>query len=76
MGLLPEEAQAEVIRRIATLKTVGPDALRELEDVMQRKFKANTSLRATQVGGIDAAARIMNFTAGYGRPNYERYCEG
>ena len=41
---------------------MGPDALRELEDVMQRKFKANTSLRATQVGGIDAAARIMNFT--------------
>jgi flagellar motor switch protein FliG len=62
LGLLPEEAQAEVIRRIATLKTVGPDALRELEDVMQRKFKANTSLRATQVGGVDAAARIMNFT--------------
>jgi len=62
LGLLPEDMQAEVIRRIATLKTVGPDALRELEDVMQRKFKANTSLRATQVGGIDAAARIMNFT--------------
>ena len=62
LGLLPENMQAEVIRRIATLQTVGPDALRELEDVMQRKFKANTSLRATQVGGIDAAARIMNFT--------------
>ena len=62
LGLLPENIQSEVIRRIATLKTVGPDALRELEDVMQRKFKANTSLRATQVGGIDAAARIMNFT--------------
>ena len=29
---------------------------------MQRKFKANTSLRATQVGGIKAAAAIMNFT--------------
>ena len=62
LGLLPENIQAEVIRRIATLKTVGPDAIRELEEVMQRKFKANTSLRATQVGGIDAAARIMNFT--------------
>ena len=62
LGLLPENMQSEVIRRIATLKTVGPDALRELEEVMQRKFKANTSLRATQVGGIDAAARIMNFT--------------
>ena len=62
LGLLPENIQPEVIRRIATLKTVGPDAIRELEEVMQRKFKANTSLRATQVGGIDAAARIMNFT--------------
>jgi len=62
LGLLPEVMQSEVIRRIATLKTVGPDALRQLEDVMQRKFKANTSLRASQVGGVEAAARIMNFT--------------
>jgi flagellar motor switch protein FliG len=62
LGLLPEAAQSEVIRRIATLQTVGPDALRELEQVMQKKFKANTSLRASQVGGVDAAARIMNFT--------------
>ena len=62
LGLLPENLQSEVIRRIATLQTVGPDALRELEQVMQRKFKANTSLRASQVGGVDAAARIMNFT--------------
>jgi len=62
LGLLPENLQSEVIRRIATLQTVGPDALRELEQVMQNKFKANTSLRASQVGGVDAAARIMNFT--------------
>ena len=62
LGLLPENLQSEVIRRIATLETVGPDALRELEEVMQKKFKANTSLRASQVGGVDAAARIMNFT--------------
>ena len=60
--LLPDELQSDVIGRIATLETVQPDALRELEDVMQRKFKANTTLRATQVGGVKAAARIMNFT--------------
>ena len=51
-----------------TLQTVGPDALRELEQVMQRKFKANTSLRASQVGGVDAAARIMNYQPEYGKP--------
>ena len=60
--LLPDEIQSDVIGRIATLETVQPDALRELEDVKQRKFKANTTLRATQVGGVKAAARIMNFT--------------
>ena len=43
--LLPDEIQSDVIGRIATLETVQPDALRELEDVMQRKFKANTRLR-------------------------------
>jgi flagellar motor switch protein FliG len=62
LNLLPDDLQPEIIRRIATLETVQPDALRELEDVMQRKFKANTTLRATQVGGVKAAAKIMNFT--------------
>ena len=62
LGLLPTNLQPEIIRRIATLQTVGPDALAELEKVMQSKFKANTSLRAAKVGGVEAAARIMNFT--------------
>ena len=62
LGLLPEEVQSEVIRRIASLQPVQPDALRELEKVMQQKFKANTTLRASQVGGVKAAAMIMNFT--------------
>ena len=62
LGLLPEGLQSEIVRRIATLQTVGPDALSELEKVMQSKFKSNASLRAAKVGGVDAAARIMNFT--------------
>ena len=62
MNMLPVDLQADVIRRVATLETVQPDALRELEMVMQRKFAANTSLRASQVGGVKAAAALMNFT--------------
>ena len=62
LNLLPDDLQPEIIRRIATLETVQPDALSELEDVIQRKFKANTTLRASQVGGVKAAAKIMNFT--------------
>lgn len=62
LGLLPLELQPEVVRRIATLETVQPDAVRELERVMQQKFQANTTLRASQIGGVKAAAKIMNFT--------------
>ncbi|MEK9850086.1 MAG: flagellar motor switch protein FliG [Candidatus Puniceispirillum sp.] len=62
LGLLPEGLQPDVIARIATLETVQPDALRELELVMQKKFAANTNLRASRVGGVQAAAKIMNFT--------------
>ncbi len=60
--LLPEDIQSDIIHRIATLETVQPDALAELERVMQLKFKTNTSLRASSVGGVKAAAQIMNFT--------------
>ena len=60
--LLPEDVQSDIIHRIATLETVQPDALAELERVMQLKFKTNTSLRASSVGGIKAAASIMNYT--------------
>ena len=62
LKILPEDFQPEIVRRIANLQTVQPDALRELEEVMQRKFKANNALRASQIGGVKAAARIMNFT--------------
>jgi len=62
LNLLPREIQPEIVQRIATLETVDPEALRELEDVIQMKFKANTSLRSTKVGGVKAAAKIMNFT--------------
>jgi flagellar motor switch protein FliG len=62
LTLLPQDMQPDVVRRIATLETVQPDAVRELERVMQQKFKANTTLRASQIGGVKAAAKIMNFT--------------
>lgn len=62
LKLLPPAMQPEIVQRIATLNTVQPEALKELEEVMQRKFNANTTLRSSQIGGVKAAARILNFT--------------
>jgi flagellar motor switch protein FliG len=59
---LPEPTQPDIVRRIAALHTIQPEALQDLEAVMQRKFKASATTRASQIGGVKAAARIMNFT--------------
>jgi flagellar motor switch protein FliG len=64
LAMLDEKLQPEIVKRIATIQTVQPDALKDLEVVMQKKFAANTSLRASQVGGVKAAASIMNFMKG------------
>lgn len=62
LAMLPDTLQPDLISRIANLNTVQPEALRDLEHVMQRKFKASSTSRASQIGGVKAAARIMNFT--------------
>jgi len=62
LSLLPEEIQPDIVNRIANLNTVQPEPLRDLEQVMQRKFKQSSTMRASQIGGIKAAARILNFT--------------
>lgn len=64
LTMLPPENQPDVVRRIAQLDSVTPEALRDLVQVLQRKFKASTSSSASQIGGVKAAARIMNFTRG------------
>ena len=62
LSLLPVELQQEIITRIATLETVQPDALLNLQEILQKKFKENSSVKATKIGGIEAAAKIINFS--------------
>ncbi len=62
LGLLPDELQGDLVHRIAALNTVQPEPLKDLEQVMQRKFKQSSTMRASQIGGVKAAARILNFT--------------
>ena len=61
LNLLPENIQSDIVKRIATLPTIQPEALSELNRVMQKVFSSNASLRASKVGGVQAAAKIMNF---------------
>jgi flagellar motor switch protein FliG len=59
---LPSEIRPEVIQRVATLDTVQPSAMAELEAIMKMQFSKNSSAKSSSFGGIKAAADIMNMT--------------
>ena len=61
LEFLPKELRANVMSRVAKLDTVQPGAISELEDVVQRQFDSNiTAQAAPMVGGVKAAANILN----------------
>lgn len=61
LRLLPEEIRPEVIGRVASLETIQPTAMQELEAIMRQQFSSNSSLKSSSVGGVKSAAKIMNY---------------
>jgi flagellar motor switch protein FliG len=62
MVYLPNDVRPEVIQRIASLDTVQPAAMIELEAVIKSQFSKSASNASASFGGIEAAAGIMNFS--------------
>ena len=62
LNFLPAEARPEIISRVATLDTVPPSAMKELEQIMNKQFSSNSSTASASMGGIKAASKILNFT--------------
>lgn len=61
LNFLPGEVRPEVIQRVASLETVQPSAMEELEAIMQKQFSTSSSAKSSSFGGVKAAAKIMNF---------------
>ncbi len=64
LGLLPENMRSDILMRIATLEGVQPAALKELDEMMEKQLTGSDSVKSSSVGGIDAAANILNFVEG------------
>ncbi len=56
-----EAKRSEIIKRVASLDSVQPSAMAELEGIMAKQFTNNTSSKASSIGGVETAAKIMNF---------------
>ena len=61
LNFLPPESRPEILQRVASLETVQPSAMEELESIMKKQFSTNSSAKSSSFGGVKAAAKIMNF---------------
>jgi flagellar motor switch protein FliG len=61
LSLLPKNMRPDILMRIATLEGVQPAALRELDEIMEKQLTGSDGVKSSQLGGIDAAANILNF---------------
>lgn len=61
LTLLPQGMRSDILMRIATLEGVQPAALRELDDIMEKQLTGSDGVKSSQIGGVDAAANILNF---------------
>ncbi len=59
--LLPARTRVDALMRIATLEGIPPNALSELNDIMEKRFAGNQGMNQSQVGGVKVAADIINF---------------
>ena len=56
----PERLRSDVVMRIATLDGIQPLALQELDAILDRQLAKSTGARSSALGGIKAAASILN----------------
>jgi flagellar motor switch protein FliG len=64
ISALTERLRNDVLLRIATLDGIQPAALRELNDVLTKLLSGNNNLKKSPMGGVRAAAEILNFMSG------------
>ena len=64
LGHLGESMRDDVILRIATLDGIQPSALKDLNDVLTKLLSGSSNMKKSPMGGVRAAAEIMNFLSG------------
>jgi flagellar motor switch protein FliG len=61
LSQFPERVRLDLMMRIANLEEVQPSALAELNEIMEKQFAGQAGAQAAKIGGLKAAAEIMNY---------------
>jgi len=60
LSSLPENLQAEVAMRIATMESISPEVVKEVERILERKLSSLVTQDYTSTGGIQTIVDILN----------------
>ena len=60
LSLLPEAVRSNVVMRIANMDGVNPEALTELDAILEQRFEGNTTMKVANIGGVRMAAEMLN----------------
>jgi len=61
LSILDSKVRLDVMMRVASLDTVQPQALAELNSILEKQFSGSSSTTTSKIGGVKCAADIMNF---------------
>ncbi|MEN1966877.1 flagellar motor switch protein FliG [Lentibacillus sp. N15] len=60
LSALPQEMQADIARRIATMDSTSPEIISQVEQVLERNLSSSLTEDYTQTGGIQAVVEVLN----------------
>jgi flagellar motor switch protein FliG len=61
IGYFDHKVRLDVLLRVASLNTVQPSALKELNEILEKQFAGNSNTTRANMGGVKRTADIMNF---------------
>lgn len=61
LGLFPERDRVDILMRIASLESIQPAAMNELNNILEKQFTGKDNIMSSHVGGKKTAASILNF---------------
>lgn len=60
LGGLPQEKQADIAKRVATMETTSPEIVKEVEHVLDQKLSTVVEEKFASAGGVQAIVDILN----------------
>lgn len=60
VSLLPEAIRSDIMLRIATIESVAPGVIKEIEEVLNKQLQMGGNVVNKKIGGPDVVASILN----------------